>query len=48
MSLDFNSIAQGYTVDLIGSYLRKVGINDFLINVGGENLASGKNQEGDI
>ena len=48
MSLDFNSIAQGYTVDLIGSYLRKVGVNDFLINVGGENLASGKNQEGDI
>ena len=48
MSLDFNSIAQGYTVDLIGSYLRKVGVNDFLINVGGENLASGKNQEGDV
>ena len=48
MSLDFNSIAQGYTVDLIGSHLRKVGVNDFLINVGGENLASGKNQEGDI
>jgi len=48
MSLDFNSIAQGYTVDLIGSHLRKVGLNNFLINVGGENLASGKNQEGDI
>ena len=48
MTLDFNSIAQGYTVDLIGSHLRKVGVNDFLINVGGENLASGKNQEGDI
>ncbi len=48
MTLDFNSIAQGYTVDLIGSHLRKEGVNDFLINVGGENLASGKNQEGNI
>lgn len=48
MSLDFNSLAQGFTVDLIGSYLKKMGVNDFLVNVGGENLASGKNEDGDL
>ena len=48
MSLDFNSLAQGFTVDLIGSYLKNEGINNFLVNVGGENLASGTNQDGDL
>ncbi|MDR1847111.1 MAG: FAD:protein FMN transferase [Bacteroidales bacterium] len=40
-SLDFNAIAQGYTTDLISSYLLSVGINDFVVDVGGEVFAHG-------
>ena len=48
MKLDFNAIAQGYTVDLIANFLQKKGIYNYLINVGGELIASGKNEDGKI
>ena len=48
MSLDFNSIAQGFTVDLIAHYLESKGIVNYLIEVGGEILAKGMNDDGDI
>ena len=41
--LDFNAIAKGYTVDVIGGYLRAKGVENFLIEVGGELLAKGEN-----
>lgn len=41
--LDFNAIAKGYTVDLIGNYLDRKDIENYLIELGGELLASGKN-----
>ncbi|WP_196886087.1 FAD:protein FMN transferase [Aureivirga sp. CE67] len=41
--LDFNSIAKGYTIDLIGRYLETKGINDYLVELGGEVRARGKN-----
>ena len=34
MRSDFNSIAQGFSVDLIGDYLNSMGINDFMIELG--------------
>lgn len=37
--LDFNAIAQGYSVDVIASFLKSKGIRAFLIDVGGEVLA---------
>jgi len=40
-SLDFNAIAQGYTVDVLGRFLKNNGIDDFFIEVGGETLTSG-------
>ncbi|MCB9201721.1 MAG: FAD:protein FMN transferase [Flavobacteriales bacterium] len=40
--LEFNSIAPGYTADLIGSFLLKKSIDNFIIDVGGEILAHGK------
>ena len=40
-SLDFNAIAQGYTVDVLGRFLKRNGIDDFFIEVGGETLTSG-------
>ena len=45
--LDFNAIAKGYTVDLVGNYLTSQGVDNFLIEIGGELLASGKNIEKD-
>jgi thiamine biosynthesis lipoprotein len=35
-SLDFNSIAQGYTVDVLAENLEGLGISSYLIEVGGE------------
>lgn len=46
VQLDFNAIAQGYTVDVIWKYLKSQNINDIMVEVGGEVRASGKNAEG--
>ena len=48
MSLDFNSIAQGYTVDVIAQFLESKGDSNYLIEVGGELLAKGRNADGNI
>lgn len=45
MQLDFNSIAQGYSVDVISDFLRSKQIFDYLIEIGGEVRCSGINQE---
>jgi len=39
--VDFNAIAQGYSADLIGKMLESKGIENYLIDVGGEVLAKG-------
>jgi thiamine biosynthesis lipoprotein len=44
---DFNAIAQGYSVDLIGDFLKKKGIDIFLVDVGGEVLGKGIKPGGD-
>jgi FAD:protein FMN transferase len=41
--LDFNAIAQGYTVDVLASFLESNGISNYLVEVGGELRAKGKN-----
>ena len=41
--LDFNALAKGYTVDLLANYLELQGAADFLIEIGGEIVARGKN-----
>ena len=48
MSLDFNSIAQGYTVDVIAQFLESKGDSNYLVEVGGELLAKGRNADGKI
>lgn len=45
MQIDFNAIAQGYSVDLIGNFLYARGIENFLVDVGGEVLAKGMKPE---
>ena len=41
--LDFNAIAKGYAVDQIGGFLIKQKIENYLIEIGGEIIASGLN-----
>ena len=41
--LDFNAIAKGYAIDLIGHYMDSKEVEDYLIEVGGELLAKGMN-----
>ncbi len=41
MTLDFNAIAQGYTSDLIASFLDSRGIKNYLVDTGGEIMAQG-------
>lgn len=42
MALDFNAIAQGYTSDLIASFLDSRGIKNYLVDTGGEIMARGE------
>jgi len=37
--IDYNAIAQGYAVDVVGAFLESKGIQSFLIDIGGEVLA---------
>ncbi len=41
IKLDFNAIAQGYSVDLIGKFFESKGIKNYLIDIGGEVLGQG-------
>lgn len=41
--LDFNAIAKGYSVDLLAELLLQNGVNDFLVELGGELVARGTN-----
>lgn len=43
--LDFNAIAKGYGIDCIGNYLSKKGIENYLIELGGEILTKGEHPE---
>lgn len=47
-SLDFNALAQGYTVDVIASYLEENGIQHYMVEVGGEVRTKGNNLAGNI
>lgn len=47
MEISFDAIAQGYSADIIGDFLiYKLGINDFLIEIGGEILTQGIKPDG--
>lgn len=39
--LDFNAIAKGYAVDVLGEFLGSKGIENYLVDIGGEVLAKG-------
>lgn len=48
MTLDFNAVAQGYTADIIGKYLETKGIENYLVNVGGEIMVKGTKPHGQM
>jgi thiamine biosynthesis lipoprotein len=45
--LDFNGIAQGYTVDVLCSFLESLGITNYMVEVGGELRTAGNGTTGD-
>ncbi|MEY4351733.1 MAG: hypothetical protein RL078_1812 [Bacteroidota bacterium] len=47
VQLDFNAFAQGYSVDVVSSFFLKKGVNNFVVEIGGEVYAHGlaANQE---
>jgi thiamine biosynthesis lipoprotein len=47
LSLDFSSLAKGYAVDRVATWLAQRGINRFLVEVGGEMRMSGMSGRGD-
>lgn len=42
IKIDFNAIAQGYSVDVLANYLESKGIDNYLVELGGELKAKGK------
>jgi FAD:protein FMN transferase len=47
-NLDFNAIAQGYTVDYLAEFLEKSEVDRYMIEVGGEVRARGTNESGNV
>jgi ApbE family protein len=43
IQIDLTSVVRGYTVDVIGDFLKKKGIDNYVVKVAGEIKASGKN-----
>ena len=46
MMLDCSAIAKGYACDVVAEYLRRRGIENFMVEIGGEVAVSGRNPEG--
>lgn len=47
ITLNFNAIAKGYSSDVIASELDKLGIENYLVEVGGEIVCKGRNPNGE-
>lgn len=46
VQIDLNGIAQGYSVDVVASFLRAKGIKSFMVEIGGEVLVHGRKPDG--
>ena len=46
IQIDLNGIAQGYSVDVVGAYLSKLGVTSFVVEIGGELLVKGLKPDG--
>merc|ERR1711991_347172 len=45
IKINLSSIGKGYGIDLIGKKLDKLGINNYIINIGGDILTKGYNSK---
>lgn len=45
--IDFNAIAKGYAIDVIAEYFDEKNVSDYLIELGGELVAKGRNKQKD-
>lgn len=48
IKLDFSAIAKGYGVDVIATFLKEQGVKDMMVEIGGEMVCHGRNQQGNI
>ena len=48
VQLNFNAIAKGYLVDQIGAYFNQLSVKNFMIEVGGEVITKGMNQNNQL
>ena len=46
--IDFNAIAQGFTVDLVAEHLQKKGVYNYMIEIGGELRCNGLNADAEL
>lgn len=46
MEIDFNAIAQGYSVDMVSKFLEDKGITSYIVDIGGEVMAKGNKPDG--
>ena len=46
VQLDFNSVAKGYTVDLLAALVEKYGAENYIVDIGGEVRCRGLNRQG--
>ena len=46
VQLDFNSVAKGYTVDLLARLVEELGARNYIVDIGGEVRCRGVNREG--
>ncbi|HSN47677.1 MAG TPA: FAD:protein FMN transferase [Flavobacterium sp.] len=46
VALDFNAFAQGYSVDVVSEFLNSKGIQSYIVEIGGEVYAKGRNVDG--
>jgi thiamine biosynthesis lipoprotein len=47
IKIDFNAIAKGYVVDVVGKFLEEKDIEAYLVDIGGEVLGKGRKPNGD-
>jgi thiamine biosynthesis lipoprotein len=48
MKLDMSAVAKGYTCDLVGNFLAEKGCQNYMVEIGGEVVANGKNEKGRV
>lgn len=46
--IDFNAIAQGHSVDVVGDFLESLGVANYMVEIGGEITCKGKNPDGNL